>query len=274
MNSGLNDRESGPDDDQFASLQAQLSELAQTAGRYNADASSTAINPVRPVRARGRSAVNRWPLRSVTISLFAILGIGVWWWSSHAATVKALPQPAPALQMATEEQPRVPAHSSEFAPQLQSITRDLATLRDAIEQLKAGQEQSVRDNENVARQLKASQEQMARSDQSIVEQLRASQDQTARNIGDLAERLRTTQAQISPESDALSERLKATEEQVRRIIGTRSAPTPRVQPPAAPRQPSANTTPKLAVAPASKGAAQPQAKKPQRSSAAPPTPAR
>jgi hypothetical protein len=42
------------------------------------------------------------------------------------------------------------------------MARDLATLGQGIEQLKAGQEQMARDNANAAAQLKASQEQMAR----------------------------------------------------------------------------------------------------------------
>ena len=42
------------------------------------------------------------------------------------------------------------------------MARDLATLGQEIEQLKAGQEQMARDNANTAEQLKASREQMAR----------------------------------------------------------------------------------------------------------------
>jgi len=42
------------------------------------------------------------------------------------------------------------------------MARDLATLGQAIEQLKASQARMARDNANAAEQLKASQEQMAR----------------------------------------------------------------------------------------------------------------
>jgi hypothetical protein len=45
---------------------------------------------------------------------------------------------------------------------LESMARDLATLRLGIEELKASQEQMARDNANAAEQLKVSQEQMAR----------------------------------------------------------------------------------------------------------------
>jgi DNA repair ATPase RecN len=52
--------------------------------------------------------------------------------------------------------------SRELTQVLQSMARDLATLGQEIEQLKAGQEQMARDNANTAEQLKASREQMAR----------------------------------------------------------------------------------------------------------------
>jgi DNA repair ATPase RecN len=42
------------------------------------------------------------------------------------------------------------------------MARDIATLGQAIEQLKASQAQMARDNANAAEQLKASREQMAR----------------------------------------------------------------------------------------------------------------
>jgi hypothetical protein len=42
------------------------------------------------------------------------------------------------------------------------MARDLATLRQGIEQIKASQEQLARDNAHTAEQLKATQEQMAR----------------------------------------------------------------------------------------------------------------
>jgi hypothetical protein len=44
---------------------------------------------------------------------------------------------------------------------LQSMARDLATVGQGIEQLKASQAQIARDNASIAAQLKASQEQMA-----------------------------------------------------------------------------------------------------------------
>jgi hypothetical protein len=49
-----------------------------------------------------------------------------------------------------------------LAQVLQTMSRDLATVGQGIEQLKASQEQMARDNAKIAEQLKASQEQMSR----------------------------------------------------------------------------------------------------------------
>jgi transposase len=79
------------------------------------------------------------------------------------ATQSAPPPPALLAQTAPEEAaPTAAALSPELTQLLQSMARDLATLQQEIEQLKAGQEQMARDNANAAAQLKASQEQMAR----------------------------------------------------------------------------------------------------------------
>ena len=80
-----------------------------------------------------------------------------------AAAKTAPPQPAPLAQTAPEDvAPTAAALSPELTQLLQSMARDLATLGQGIEQLKASQEQMARDNANAAAQFKASQEQMAR----------------------------------------------------------------------------------------------------------------
>jgi hypothetical protein len=80
-----------------------------------------------------------------------------------AAAKTAPPQPAALAQTAPEDvAPTAAALSPELTQLLQSMARDLATLGQGIEQLKARQEQMVRDNAQAAEQLKASQEQMAR----------------------------------------------------------------------------------------------------------------
>src|SRR5712675_3128323 len=70
---------------------------------------------------------------------------------------------SPLAQTAPEDvAPTAAALSPELTQLLQSMARDLATVGQGIEQLKAGQEQMARDNAKAAEQLKASQEQMAR----------------------------------------------------------------------------------------------------------------
>src|SRR3981081_1589110 len=70
---------------------------------------------------------------------------------------------SPLAQTAPEDvAPTAAALSPELTQLLQSMARDLATVGHGIEQLKANQEQTARDNAKAAEQLKASQEQMAR----------------------------------------------------------------------------------------------------------------
>jgi hypothetical protein len=78
-------------------------------------------------------------------------------------------QPAPLAQTAPEGVAPAAALSPESAQLLQTMARDLATvrqeseqLRASIEQLKTNQEQMTRDSARAAEQFKASQEQMAR----------------------------------------------------------------------------------------------------------------
>src|SRR5260370_10731960 len=89
--------------------------------------------------------------------------------------------------------------------QLQPIARDLAALRQAVEQLEMRQEQLVRDNENVASQLKASKAEIARNN-NIIDQIKA------------------TQIQMARESETVTERLNASQEQLARVIANASEP--------------------------------------------------
>jgi len=74
----------------------------------------------------------------------------------------ASPPPARLAQTVPEDvAPTAAALPPELTQLLQSMARDLATLKQGIEQLKASQEQMARDNANTAEQFKASQEQMA-----------------------------------------------------------------------------------------------------------------
>jgi hypothetical protein len=104
------------------------------------------------------------------------------------AAETAAPQPAPLAQTVREDVvPTVAALSPELTQLLESMARDLATLRQGIEQLKASQEQMARDNAKAAEQLKASQEQMARDNANAAEQLKASHEQMAHVIAKVSE---------------------------------------------------------------------------------------
>jgi hypothetical protein len=88
-----------------------------------------------------------------------------------AAAETAPPQPEFLAQTAAEEvAPTAAALSPELTQLLESVARDVATLGQGIEQLKASQEQMARDNANTAAQLKAGQEQMARVIAKVSEQ--------------------------------------------------------------------------------------------------------
>ena len=140
------------------------------------------------------------------------------------------------------------------------MTRDLAALRQAVEQLNVRQEQLVRDNENVASQLKASQEEMARNN-SIIDQIKA------------------TQIQMARESQTLTERLNASEERARVIANVSEPKVMPEEPKVSPEEPKVMPEiplprPRLSanVAQTQKPApppARPQAKKPQPSLAWP-----
>jgi hypothetical protein len=73
----------------------------------------------------------------------------------------SLPVQAPA-QDATQDTSAAPPAAPDVTQLLQGMARDIATLEQGIEQLKASQDQIARDNAKLAEQLRASQEQMAR----------------------------------------------------------------------------------------------------------------
>jgi len=84
------------------------------------------------------------------------------------------------------------------------VEQDIGDLKASIEQLKASQEQMVRNNSAVAEQLKAAQEQIVRDNAAVVEQLKASQEQMARLIAKDAEQ------QLRPKTSAAPSRPIAT----------------------------------------------------------------
>ena len=119
-----------------------------------------------------RQIVARWaPQLAPTLSLM-LENPGLPAQQSQAAAARtAPPQPAPLAQTAPEgAAPTAAALSPELTPLLQSMARDLATVGQRVEQLKASQEQMARDNANLAEQLKAGREEMARVIAKVSEQ--------------------------------------------------------------------------------------------------------
>jgi outer membrane murein-binding lipoprotein Lpp len=250
-------------DDRLAERQIaeQLSNLAREAG-VSPSAPPTSMETSRPPLATIHQLANWRHVAFVCSLLAASIGVAAWWWSSFAHTAMVAPSQAlPEAVAPKDAAPSAVALSSVLAQQLQPMTRDLAALRQAVEQLKVRQEQLVRDNENVASQLKASQEEMARNN-SIIDEIKA------------------TQIQMARESQTLTERLNASQEQLARVIANTSAPKvipeePKVsseEPKVMPEIPLPRPRRSANIAPAPKPVptpAQPQAKKPQPSLAWP-----
>jgi hypothetical protein len=85
-----------------------------------------------------------------------------WTPQSVATSSPGLRQPAlPAQTVLEDVTSTSAAPSPELTPLLQSMARDLATVGQGIEQLKARQEQLARDNASAVEQLRVNQEQMA-----------------------------------------------------------------------------------------------------------------
>jgi hypothetical protein len=160
MDSTSNNEEIGRPDEQLSRLEEQLSKLGQNAARPRSD--PTGMNRFRPAVSGDRPLLGGWALRGFTgFLLAACIGVAAitWWQSDYRNAAKAAPsQLAPLAQTASP----AAALSPELTQLHQSIARDFAAVGQAIEQLKASQEQMARDNANAAEQFKASQEQMAR----------------------------------------------------------------------------------------------------------------
>jgi hypothetical protein len=119
------------------------------------------IQEVRPAVSGTGISLGRWVLRGFAGILLAA-GIGVaaiiWLGSPGDATKTSPPQPAPLAPTA----PTAAALPPELTLLLQSMARDLASVQQEIEQLKASQVELARESAKTAEQLKANQEQMAR----------------------------------------------------------------------------------------------------------------
>ncbi|MEH2501637.1 hypothetical protein V1290_000448 [Bradyrhizobium sp. AZCC 1578] len=204
-------------------IESCLSNLLSEAGVHPSAPPTTMKTSRAPRATIHRSAGWRYVV-FVGSLVTASVGGATWWLSSSAHTAMIAPSdPAPLSEAAPgavkDAAPTAVAMSSDLAQQLQPMTRDLAALRQAVEQLNVRQEQLVRDNENVASQLKASHQEMARNN-SIIEQVKA------------------TQIQMARESQTLTERLNASQEQLALVIANASEPTVMpAEPKVSPEQP-------------------------------------
>jgi len=163
------------------------------------------------------------PLRTVaSVFLAALIGVGaVFAWQSHGVSMTnspgvtagqvvstragqvsaAAPKPLPVTQ--TEPAPAAATTSPELVLQLEAIVRDLAVLRDSVEQLTAKQEQT---SQKVAtlEAIAAKQEQMAQNIARL-QALAAKQEQMAQDITmlqaadeDIGQRLSSPPSQAVP----------------------------------------------------------------------------
>jgi TolA-binding protein len=264
MDSTLDDRLA---ERQIASLEEQFSNLARETG-FSPQAPSTSMKTARALLAT-RHRLAGWRYAAFAGSLLAAcIGVAAWWWSSSADTAMVAPSAPIALTRAAAEAaapkdvaPAAVAVPAGLEQQLQPMARDLAALRQTVEQLKVRHEQLVRDNENLASQFEAGRKEIARN-------------------SDIIDQLKATQIQMARESQTLTERVNASQEQLGRVTASALEPKalpetstmipeePKVMPETPlprPRRPSTVAqTQKPVPTPV-----RPQAKKPQPSSAWP-----
>jgi hypothetical protein len=188
-------------DEQIARAKEQLSKIEHDDVRHSSDHPQTRTNTFRPAVRGNRTVFDSPAVRGLTgLLLAACVGFAAIAWQSPSDAAKVIfarwapqlvstsslplenpglpaqpspptapvvaptasPPPARLAQTVPEDvAPTAAALPPELTQLLQSMARDLATLKQGIEQLKASQEQMARDNANTAEQFKASQEQMA-----------------------------------------------------------------------------------------------------------------
>jgi hypothetical protein len=253
-------------------LVEQLSELGLGATRDPSDDPQSRMNTFRPAVLGDRPSLRRWALRGTGFLLTACIVVAAiaWWQPSHGdAVTTASPQPALRAQTAPEDVAPTATMSPQLTQQLQSMARDLATLAQGIERLKASQDQLVRDNANAADQFKASQEQITGAVAEVSQQLKESQEQITGAVAKVSQQLKESQEEIARNNANFAEQLKVSQEQSVSILAKFSEQDlrPKISSPTPPR-PTAN--PKRKPAPtlsSPQATTKPQAGKPQLSSA-------
>ena len=253
-------------------LEEQLSKLGLGPTRDPSEDPQSRMNTFRPAVLGDRPSLRRWALRGAGFLLTACIVVAAiaWWQPSHGDVVTtASPQPALRAQTAPEDVAPTATMSPQLTQQLQSMARDLATLAQGIERLKASQDQLVRDNANAADQFKASQEQITGAVAEVSQQLKESQEQITGAVDEVSRQLKESQEEISRNNANFAEQLKVTQEQSVSILAKFSEQDlrPKISSPAPPR-PTAN--PKRKPAPtlsSPQATTKPHAGKPQLSSA-------
>jgi hypothetical protein len=140
--------------------------------------------------------------------------------------------------------------SPELSQRLQTITRALTEVQQAIEQLKASQTQLAHDNAGLAERVRETQEQMARQNGELSNDLNQARLEMMRGSGDTAARLKASQEQMA----GISQQLKATQEEMARLGATEQQPRPtigtssrKLEPPPASRQSQSATVAPRAI---------------------------
>jgi hypothetical protein len=253
-------------------LVEQLSELGLGAPRDPSDDPQSRMNTFRPAVLGDRPSLRRWALRGTGFLLTACIVVAgiAWWQPSHGdAATTASPQPALRAQTAPEDVAPTATTSLQLTQQLQSMARDLATLAQGIERLKASQDQMVLDNANAADQFKASQEQITGAVAKVSQQLKDSQEGITGAVAEVSQQLKQSQEEIARNNANFAEQLKVSQEQSVSILAKFSEQDlrPKISSPTPPA-PTANPKRKPAPSLSSPQATtKPQAGKPQLSSA-------
>ena len=114
--------------------------------------------------------------------------------------------------------------SPQLTKRLQTITRELAEVQQAIEQLRASQTQFVHDNAGLAERVKETQEQMARQTGGLANDLKQTRSEIGRGSADTAAQLKASQEQMA----GISQQLKAVQEQMTHLGATEQQPRPSI----------------------------------------------
>ncbi|QOZ46515.1 hypothetical protein XH89_25880 [Bradyrhizobium sp. CCBAU 53340] len=190
------------------------------------------VNPVRSPVTHNRPSLPRWGMFVLAgIVLAAGFGVAVIvWLGASRDGAKANSQNSSPTAAASASLP------PDLAPLLQSMSRDLVSLRGEIEQLKRGREQMIRDSASFGEQFKASQDQLGRAVARLSDQVKAGQEAAERDNANASEQIRAVREQlIRLEQNAAPKKLP---------------PVPRAATPAAPKPAPATSSPPAAAQPA------------------------